>query len=106
VDHLFIISDPSPRGILTAARIKDLAKEINISAGEISLIVGRVNGKLDPRLEDTIKDKGMDLLGTIGIDDNIYEMDLEGGSVFDLPQDSPALGQVRDMLEKTGVLDQ
>jgi CO dehydrogenase maturation factor len=105
VDHLFIISDPSPRGILTAARIKDLASEINISAGEISLIVGRVNGKLDPRLEKSIKDKGLDLLGTISIDDNIYEMDLEGGSVFDLAQDSPALVQVKDMLKKTGVLE-
>ncbi len=104
VDYLFILSDPSPRGILTAARIKDLAKEINISAGEISLIVGRVNGKLDPRLEETIKDRGLDLLGTISIDDNVYEMDLEGSSVFDLPQDSPALEQVRDMLKKTGVL--
>jgi len=66
--------------------------------------VGRVNGKLDPRLEETIKDRGLDLLGTISIDDNVYEMDLEGSSVFDLPQDSPALEQVRDMLKKTGVL--
>jgi CO dehydrogenase maturation factor len=105
VDYLFIISDPSPRGILTASRIKDLAGEINITAGEISLIVGRVNGKLDPRLEQSIGEKGLDLLGTISIDDNIYEMDLEGGSVFDLPQDTAALGQVRGMLEKAGVLD-
>lgn len=105
VDYLFIISDPSPRGILTAARIKDLAGEINISAGEISLIVGRVNGKLDPRLEQNIRDKGLDLLGTISIDDNIYEMDLEGGSVFDLPKYSPALEQVREMLKMAGVLN-
>jgi CO dehydrogenase maturation factor len=105
VDHLFIISDPSPRGILTAARIKDLAKEISISAGEISLIVGRVNGKLDPRLQESIRDKGLDLLGTVAVDDNIYEMDLGNGSVFDLPADSPALAQVRGMLKKAGVLD-
>jgi CO dehydrogenase maturation factor len=105
VDYLFIISDPSPRGILTASRIKDLANEINITAGEISLIVGRVNGKLDPRLEQSISEKGLDLLGTISIDDNIYEMDLGGGSVFDLPQDTTALEQVRGMLKKAGVLD-
>ena len=105
VDYLFIISDPSPRGILTAARIKNLASEISISAGEISLIVGRVNGKLDQRIEESIGEKGLELLGTIGIDNNIYEMDLEGGSVFGLPEDSPALKQVQGMLKKAGVLD-
>ena len=105
VDHLFIISDPSPRGILTAARIRDLAGEISISAGEISLIVGRVNGKLDPRLQESIRERGLDLLGTVAVDDNIYEMDLENGSVFGLPADSPSLVQVREMLKRAGVLD-
>jgi len=105
VDYLFIISDPSPRGILTASRIKDLAAEINICAGEISLIVGRVNGNLDPRLRESIIKKGLELLGTISIDENIYEMDLEGSSVFDLPHNTPALEQVNEMLKKSGVLD-
>ena len=104
VDWLLIVSDPSPRGILTAARIKDLAGELNVSAGEIHLIVGRVNGKLDNRLEKSINEKGLNLLGTINIDDCIYEMDLEGGSVFDLPEDSRALLQVRSLLEKIGVV--
>ena len=104
VDWLLIVSDPSPRGILTAARIKDLAGEVNVSAGEIHLIVGRVDGKLDSRLEKSIAEKGLGLLGTINIDDSIYEMDLEGGSVFDLPKDSKALLQVRDLLEKIGVV--
>ena len=104
VDWLLIVSDPSPRGILTAARIKDLAGEVNVSAGEIHLIVGRVDEKLDSRLEKSIDEKGLSLLGTINIDDSIYEMDLEGGSVFDLPEDSKALLQVRDLLEKIGVV--
>ncbi len=104
VDWLLIVSDPSPRGILTAARIKDLAGEVNVSAGEIHLIVGRVDEKLDSRLEKSIDEKGLSLLGTINIDDSIYEMDLEGGSVFDLPEDSKALLQVRDLLEKIGIV--
>ncbi len=104
VDHLFIISDPSPRGILTAARIKDMSREMNISAEEISLIVGRVNVKLDSRIEESIKDKGLNFLGTISIDENIYEMDLGGGSVFDLPDGSPALEKVRKMLKKVEII--
>lgn len=104
VDWLLIVSDPSPRGILTAGRIKDLAGEVNVSAGEIHLIVGRVDEKLDSRLEKSIDEKGLSLLGTINIDDSIYEMDLEGGSVFDLPEDSKALLQVRDLLKKIGIV--
>lgn len=104
VDWLLIVSDPSPRGILTAARIKDLAEEVNVRAGEIHLIVGRVDEKLDSRLEKSIDEKGLNLLGIINIDDCIYEMDLNGGSVFDLPGDSKALVQVRSLLEKIGVV--
>ncbi len=103
VDWLLIVSDPSPRGILTAARIRDLAGEVNVKAGEIHLIVGRVDGKLDGRLEKSIREKELNLLGTINIDDNIYNMDLEGSSVFDLPGDSTALVQVRFLLEKIGI---
>ncbi len=103
VDWLLIVSDPSPRGILTAARIRDLAGEVNVTAGEIHLIVGRVDGKLDGRLEKSIREKELNFLGTINIDDNIYNMDLEGGSVFDLPGDSMALIQVRALLEKMGI---
>ena len=104
VDYLLIISDPSPRGIVTAARIRDLAAEIDISAGQVYLIVGRANGKLDGRLEDSIKEKGLDLLGVINTDDSIYDMDLEGSSVFDLPDDNSSLEKVREMLKKTGIL--
>jgi CO dehydrogenase maturation factor len=104
VDYLLVISDPSPKGILTAARIRDLAKEIDISAGQVHLIVGRANGKLDGRLEDSIKEKELDLLGVINTDDNIYDMDLEGNSVFDLPGDASSLEKVREMLKKAGVL--
>ncbi|MCD4669838.1 MAG: AAA family ATPase [Actinomycetia bacterium] len=105
VDYLFIISDPSPRGILTAARIRDLAKEIDITAGRVYLVVGRANGKLDGRLEDSIKKKGLDLLGVINTDDNIYDMDLEGNSVFDLPDDNVSLEKVKEMLRKISILE-
>ena len=54
--------------------------------------------------EKSIDKKGLNLLGIINIDDCIYEMDLNGGSVFDLPGNSKALLQVRSMLEKIGVV--
>jgi CO dehydrogenase maturation factor len=100
VNYLLITSDPSPRGILTASRIRDLSKEININAEKIFLLVNRVNGKLDSRLKDYIAEKKLDLLGVVNIDDNIYEMDISGKTIFDIPEDSLALKQIEKMMER------
>jgi CO dehydrogenase maturation factor len=103
VDHLIIISDPSPRGVLTASRIKDLSKEIDINAGKIFLLVNRVSGILDKRLEKYMEGKDLDLLGIINVDDNIYEIDINEKSVFNIPQDSKALKQVKELIGKLKV---
>ena len=100
VDYLLIISDPSPKGILTASRIKELSGEINVNAGQIFLVVCRVDGELDDRLKNYIEERNLDLLGVINTDNNIYEMDIGGKSIFDIPEDSPALKQVREIIEK------
>lgn len=103
VDYLLIISDPSPKGILTASRIKDLSEEIKINVKKKFLVVSRVNGKLDDRLIRIIKEKKLDLLNIINMDNNIYEMDINGKSIFDIPKDSLSLKQVRDMIKKIGL---
>jgi CO dehydrogenase maturation factor len=103
VDFLLIISDPSPRGILTASRIRDLSAELNINAGKTFLLMNRVDGKLDIRLRKNIKEKDLDLLETINNDSSIFDMDLEGKSVFNIPGDSRAMLQVRDILDRLGI---
>ncbi len=103
VDFLLIISDPSPRGIKTAARIKELSKEVKVNAGKIFLVVGRVEGKLDSRLSEYIAERGLDLLGIINNDPNIYEMEINGKSIFDLPPGSTALKQVGELLDSVGI---
>ncbi len=100
VNYLLIISDPSPKGILTASRIRDLAGEININAEKIFLVVCRVDGKIDDRLKNYIEERKLDLLGIINIDNNIYEMDINGRSVFDIPKESLSLKQTLEMVEK------
>lgn len=100
VNYLLIISGPSPKGILTASRIKDLSDEININAEKIFIIVNRVNGKLDDRLKKYIEEKKLDLLGIINMDYDIYEMDISGKTIFDIPEASLALKQVKKLIEK------
>jgi len=100
VNFLLIISDPSPKGILTASRIRDLSEEMNINAEKIFLIVNRTSGKLDERLQNYIKEKKLDLLGIVNEDNSIYEMDINEKTVFDIPEDSIALKQIQDLIKK------
>jgi CO dehydrogenase maturation factor len=100
VNYLLIASDPSPKGILTASRIRDLAQELNINAGKILLVVCRVDGKLDERLKTYIEEKNLDLLGIVDKDENIFEMDIDGKSIFDIPEESLSLKQVKAIIEK------
>jgi CO dehydrogenase maturation factor len=103
VDFLLIISDPSPKGILAASRIKELSEEMDIKAGKIFLIVNRVRGKLDSRLKNYIEEREFDLLNVIDEDENIYEMDLSSKTVFDIPEDSPAFEKVNNLIKKLGI---
>lgn len=103
VNFLLIISNHSPKGILTASRIKELSEEMGIKAGRIFLIINRVTGELDSRLKEYIKEKNLDLLEIIEEDENIYEMDISGKTVFDLPDGSPALKKVNNLMEKIGI---
>ncbi len=103
VNFLLIISNPSPKGILAASRIRELSEEMNIKAEKIFLIVNMVRGKLDGRLKNYIEAKGLDLLSVINEDNNIYEMDINEKNVFDIPGDSPAFKKVNDLIKKLGV---
>ena len=103
VNFLFLISDPSIRGILTASRLRDLAKELKINAEKIFLIVNRINGNLDLKLKEYISEQKFEILGLINSDEAISDIELSGKSVFDLPDDSISLNQVKEIIKKLGI---
>ncbi|MCX6347284.1 MAG: AAA family ATPase [Actinobacteria bacterium] len=103
VNFLFLISDPSIRGILTAARLRDLAKELKINAEKIFLIVNRINGNLDLKLKEYISEQKFEILGLINSDEAISDIELSGKSVFDLLDNSISLNQVKEIIKKLGI---
>jgi CO dehydrogenase maturation factor len=68
VDILLIVSDPSPRGILTAARLRDLAKELSINAKKAYLVLNRVDSLIDARLLENIKKYDLEMIASINSD--------------------------------------
>ncbi|RLA79671.1 MAG: hypothetical protein DRG33_03620 [Deltaproteobacteria bacterium] len=100
VDVLLVVSDHSMKGVKSAARIAELAKELDLKIGRIGLLINRAPGEVDRRLMKEAEGAGLEILGVIPEDEEIAQYDLEGRSLLELPGGNAALKQVRGFLEK------
>lgn len=104
VDVLFVLTDPSPRGILTAGRIADLVEELKRKVKRVAMIVSRVPGReLAPILRQKVDELGIEFAGVLPADDEVVEFDLEGRSALDLPDDNPVVAAVDQILDRFGI---
>lgn len=90
LDLLLIISGPSPRGLKTAARIRDLVRELKIESKEEHVIVNQV-ADLDIDWAKYAEPLGFSISGIIPRDPLVEEYDLEERSLLRLPDKSIAL---------------
>lgn len=100
VDHLLFLSDYSIKGIRTVGKIRDLIAELRLSVKKKHLVLDRAPAELDPVLQEEIQRQGVELLGTVPVDNLIVEYDLQGKSLLDLPDEAPAVRRVAGMMEK------
>jgi CO dehydrogenase maturation factor len=91
VDLLFIVSDPSVRGVVTAARIRDLIKELNLEVGRSFLLLNRVQNGLQSEIASQTDKLSLSVAGMIPVDPVVHAYDLEGRPTSTLPRDSKAL---------------
>lgn len=90
VDLLLIISDPTLRGIIAAARVAEVIDELKTAVGGAYLIVNRVRGELLPEpLTKAIEEHKLKLAGLIPADPAVNELDAVGEPIVKLPADSP-----------------
>ena len=103
VDTLILVSDPTIRGLFTAARMQDLIHELRTSVNQVVLIVNRVNGDLPPAVQKAITDYGLNLLGTIPDHPAIREFDAEGRPLVELPPDDPLRQRIIELAGELGL---
>jgi CO dehydrogenase maturation factor len=99
VDLLFIVSDASRRGILTAGRIKDIIHELDLHIAREALIINRVPGELAPDLLEEAARQNLSLAGVIPADEDLYRYDLEGRPTFQLPVESKSVQAARRIFD-------
>lgn len=103
-DILFIISDPTVRGIRTAGRVAELARKVGLQIGRMGVVVNRVGDGDIQALESLITDQGLELWGVIPHDAEVEAFDLLARPLYGLPETSTAVRAVRGILEKNKIL--
>jgi len=98
VQHLFIVSDPTQRGLVAAQRIADMRKELDINIENAYLIVNRVRGEMHPELKAFAEKMDVPLLGTVPADDDLAEFEFSGKPLVELGDESPVYQAVEKMM--------
>lgn len=95
VTHLLLISDTSKKGLEVIKTIENVAMEL-VKYDKIGLIINRVE---HPEMVDKIDTKGVELLAAIPSDKTLSLYDFEGKSLTELPEDSPVVEGVREVIK-------
>ena len=104
VQHLVIISDPSPRGLVAAERIASFRKELDIHIETCGLILNRMPAGQDlpDLLMDHIQAMDIPLLGILPADPALSDLELRGRPVVDLELASSTYQQVVQIMKNLG----
>ena len=99
VDALLLMSDPTMKGVTTAARMKKLIGEMRSNVGKVGLIINRVKGELSPEMKKAIDASGLDMIAIIPEDPHLADLEAKGRPVTELPEEAPLQSKVRDIAE-------
>jgi len=92
VDLLCIVAEPTSIGVVTTKRIFKLAEQLPISVKHIGIIWNKTeSGKeLD----------GINIFGCVPYDQAVSKASMQGKTIFDIDQNSPAFAAVQRILEQ------
>jgi len=99
VNLLLIVSDPTVKGIQTAKRIDTLVDELQLEIERREVIINRVAGNEGMQLEKRALQSGLRVAGLVPQDPLIFDFDLAGRPVFQLPDESIAVKAVFNILD-------
>ena len=100
IDLMLVVSDYSLKGVRAAGRIRELTKELRLEVDTQYLILNRAPDELDTSIREEIERQGVDLRGVIPVDVKVFNYDLEGTPIMNLPDESTAVKAVSDIMEK------
>ncbi|MBI2957388.1 MAG: AAA family ATPase [Chloroflexi bacterium] len=99
VDLMVVVTEPTLNGILTAKRVHDLAKEIDIGFGRIMVLANKVTDETRPMAEKLAREYGLKIDFFVPFDPAVGLQDAMGKPMYQLAEDSPASKAVTEFCE-------
>lgn len=96
-DALIVVSDATLVGLVSAKRINDLVREMDIRIKKRFLIINRHN---EDTHKEVIKDSGLEYIGNIPEDNNIINLSMNGSSLLELDNHTVSLKTLRNLGDK------
>lgn len=100
VQHLFIVSDPTQRGIVAAERIAEFCNDLDIRIENAYLILNRLPGSMPAELEERINGLDIPLLGIIPADQELMSFEFTGRPLVELDDNSPVYIAIAEIMKK------
>jgi len=104
VDHLVLVSDTSAKGIGVANTIALVAGDKKaVDFHSIGLVLNRVRNGAEAH--DISTRTELEIYGWLGDDEAIRDFDFRGAPLTEIPETSPTLGIVADILKKMDIIE-
>jgi CO dehydrogenase maturation factor len=100
VDILIIVTDPTIRGArVTESILGVIQRDKSIKPAHLGIVINRFKGDDGP-ITDITKKWGLEIYGRIPEDQSIIDYDTSGRPIIDLPDTSPSVIAIREVLNK------
>ena len=99
IDLLLVVSDASLAGARASRRIADLVGELGLPVKRIAVVVDGAEEMAEP-VASILTGDGLRVAGFVPHDPLIVERELSAASLLELPDDSPAVQAVQEMLRQ------
>ena len=96
VDFLLIVTDTSLRGMHAAMAIDDVVRR-ETNSTRTGLIINKSTGN-DRKIMGMAEHAGLDIVGSVPVDHTLSEFDSLGKPIIDLPENSPGVQAVREVM--------
>ncbi|MDA3917835.1 MAG: AAA family ATPase [Deltaproteobacteria bacterium] len=100
VDMLLMITDYALRGLRAVGRINEMLGDLKLDVKNKGLIVNRAPETLSRTFLDEVEKIGVPIVCIIPDDKNLLEFDMERKSMLELPNDSPAVIAIDNMMKE------
>ena len=103
VSTLIMISDATVKGIRAAAYMKAIAEAYGVQTPyRAGLVLNKMRTDRQ-QIEEKAREMGLEIFGSIPEDEDIMRYDLTGKPVIDLPDTSPSVIAIGEILENLGL---